>query len=376
MLNHSKIYFVIEQWHLRTGIGISGQNVTVQSAWNFPRPVTNIRPLLEVGLEHTLSLADCLAGSGIDAGLLDQPGAVIQAEQELRVVCNLLHHIGHDQALGVLAGSRHHLTSHGIFGLAVLSSPTFLSATRLGMRYLQATLSYCRISPEAMGDEACLIVDGEDLPEDVRDFLIERDIAALVTSMADLDAINLPVKAIRLRQTGGRAASHFQALFSIMPEQGQAANMLVVEACRLEQRLPQSNPMTLRLCQEECARLLDQYRRRGGLAGRVRERLAGSPAAIPGMDVVARELNMHVRTLRRHLAAEGVDYASLVEEVRGALAEELLKGTDLRIEEIAERLSYSESSTFIRAFKRWSGKSPQRYRQELRANLETTRPVR
>ena len=50
---------------------------------------------------------------------------------------------------------------------------------------------------------------------------------------------------------------------------------------------------------------------------------------------------------------------------RRVLAEALLQTTDMRVEDIAERLGYSEVSNFLHAFKRWKGTTPGRYQREV-----------
>lgn len=80
-------------------------------------------------------------------------------------------------------------------------------------------------------------------------------------------------------------------------------------------------------------------------------------------------MGLHVRTLRRRLAGEGVAYEGLVDEVRSTLAEELLKVTSLSLEEVAQRLGYSEPPAFTRAFRRWHGMPPSVYRAGLVQSL-------
>src|SRR3989442_9066032 len=50
---------------------------------------------------------------------------------------------------------------------------------------------------------------------------------------------------------------------------------------------------------------------------------------------------MHLLPTRRHLAAEGTTFRLLVDEVRGALAEEMLSHR-MSVAEVAERLGYAE----------------------------------
>src|SRR3546814_4667043 len=80
-----------------------------------------------------------------------------------------------------------------------------------------------------------------------------------------------------------------------------------------------------------------------------------------------RELLMTARTLRRRLLDEGTTYAELRDEVRQTLAEEFLSGPRMSIEQIAARLGYAEATSFINAFRRWSGDTPHAFRLARRS---------
>lgn len=69
-------------------------------------------------------------------------------------------------------------------------------------------------------------------------------------------------------------------------------------------------------------------------------------------------------TLRRRLAQEGTGYRQIRESCRRELALDLLRRTDLPIEEIAARLDYCDSDAFRQAFRDWLDMSPSAYRQE------------
>jgi len=84
----------------------------------------------------------------------------------------------------------------------------------------------------------------------------------------------------------------------------------------------------------------------------------------PSMGEVALQLQINVRTLRRHLVAENTSWRHLIDDVNSVLAEELLAMKSLTIEEVAERVGYSEVSNFTHAFKRWKGVSPSQFRVE------------
>ncbi|SMF99539.1 AraC family transcriptional regulator [Burkholderia singularis] len=342
---------------------------TARAHWNPAFPVGRIDVLLDIGAQQGLSTRDCLAGSGVAPDGPGDPAVASTAAQELRIVRNLKRLLGPDFPLGIEIGRRYHATAYGIWGLALLSSATLGDAIATGLRHLRLTSTFCGIRPAVRGGDPALIVDDRDLPADVRDTLVEMTIAALITLQFDLDPANLPVKGIALKMRRPAYADLYAALFGAMPEFGAAQNALTVDAPCLGSKLPQSNALTWRACDDECRRMLERRSRgdddgRGhGWAERVRSRVAGDPMPCLTMVALAAEFGMSARTLRRRLADEGTDYETIVGEMRERLAGELLVTTALPIPSVAERLGYAEPSSFARAFRRWKGVSPLAYRR-------------
>ncbi len=77
----------------------------------------------------------------------------------------------------------------------------------------------------------------------------------------------------------------------------------------------------------------------------------------------ARELEISTRTLQRRLSRARLTYSSVVEQVRYRMAVTLLRDPDLSIAALAKRLGYANISGFTRAFTRWAGVAPSRYRK-------------
>lgn len=71
---------------------------------------------------------------------------------------------------------------------------------------------------------------------------------------------------------------------------------------------------------------------------------------------------MSPQTLRRHLKREGNTFQGIKDGWRRDTAITLLAETPIPIAEIARRVGFSESSTFHRAFKHWTGLQPSAYR--------------
>ena len=77
---------------------------------------------------------------------------------------------------------------------------------------------------------------------------------------------------------------------------------------------------------------------------------------------VASRLQMTTRTLRRQLADEGTRFRAIVDQLRYETALQFLSTSRLGCADIALLLGYSESSVLSRAFRRWSGQSPDEWR--------------
>lgn len=85
---------------------------------------------------------------------------------------------------------------------------------------------------------------------------------------------------------------------------------------------------------------------------------------VPRLEDVACHLGMGSRTLQRRLSDLGHSYQSLVDEARREVALKLVGETSHSLVEVAFLTGFSEQSSFTRAFKRWSGKTPRTYRGE------------
>lgn len=78
---------------------------------------------------------------------------------------------------------------------------------------------------------------------------------------------------------------------------------------------------------------------------------------------IACRLGMSTATVRRRLVDEGISFRELRDDVFNDLAKAWLEQTDISVEEIAERLGYSDSYAFRRFFRRINGFSPAAFRR-------------
>ena len=105
------------------------------------------------------------------------------------------------------------------------------------------------------------------------------------------------------------------------------------------------------------------YRRDRLLSRRVR-RLLQQPASAHTAETLATHLGVSPRSLHRQLRAEGSSLQALKDEVRRERASELLLRTRLPIARVARAAGFASDKSFARAFRQWTGQTPQEHRQQ------------
>ncbi len=322
-----------------------------------PRSAASALLLVRLGEERGVSAGTSLSGTGLDVEDLRRPGAEVTAAQELAVIANLTGACP-DEDLPLAAGTRYHLTTYGIWGFALASSPTVRSALETGLRFADLSFSFCAVSVEQGPDEVRVVLDDADVPAAVRDFVVTRDLAAMRTIMTEVAGGALSLRRVHVRPAAPADPAPWTALFGVAPAFGAATTFAALDRAVLDLPLPQADELTAAATELQCRELLEQRRGRAGVSGQVRDLLAVSPGAMPSASQVATSLALSERTLRRRLGDEGTSYRALVDEVRETLAEELLRTGGLSVEQVARRLGYAETASFTHAFTRWKGSSP------------------
>jgi AraC-like DNA-binding protein len=339
------------------------------SHWDFPRNTASAALMTDFGRQNGLAAEDLLNGSGLTETDLADPTRTIVGRQELAIATNLVTLLGTPAAaadLGTRVGAGYHVGSFGIFGFACLTSPTLGDAVRFAARYYELSYGFCLPSVTVDGPLAALRLELPDLTGPVAEFLVRRDLSAIAQVMSESLGSPVPFTAIEfagtMPESGDDAA---RAAFGVTPGYGSSVTVASWPAELLRRRLPQASDLSVAMCRQQCHTLLERRRQRTGVALRVREQLASIDGAPHTIASAARRLAMSERTLRRRLAEESTTFRDLADEVHRMLAEELLATGALSVEDIALRLGYAEATSFIAAFKRWTGTTPARYQRSV-----------
>jgi len=331
--------------------------------WDFPRGLGPMRLLLEVGGEWGVPARVCLSGTGLSLSDVDRTDLFIQAEQAIRAIRNLAEATGDPPGLGAAVGVRLKLSSLGAWGILLSSCRTIADVIRVGPRYYELSENFLRPSLEYRASAVVLMYADDEVPEDIRGFVIERDLAYNVTSVQSLVGASTP-----LHMTARLPTERTAALAALLPgfeiEAHSVCNAIHLPDWVLQHRLISGDDETHRRCLAHCDELVETLHSHDSVANRVRAVLDRSTTPLLGLDQVAREFHIDARTLRRWLVEEATSYRELADEVCARRAIELLEAPGGTVRQAAHYLGYASVASFTRAFRRWTGKTPAAWTKE------------
>jgi AraC-like DNA-binding protein len=271
------------------------------------------------------------------------------------------------EAVGLNLGLTVKVRELGLVGYAMAHSSTLDDALRRFERYLRIINEalQCRIARDA-GDTRIVMTDCSSLgalrhPVDARLSII------LATAREITGASIVPVEVEFPYARPARLTEYRRAFAGARLAFDRPCGSIKLRARDMGRTVVWHDPTLGRYLDQ----LADQVAR--SLGGR-RETFADKaaraiwPALSGGPPTLARTssaLRVSSRTLQRRLLEEGTTFAKVLESLRRELSVSLLHDRRLAISEIAFLLGYSEPSTFFRAFRRWRGVSPGRFRSAI-----------
>jgi len=138
----------------------------------------------------------------------------------------------------------------------------------------------------------------------------------------------------------------------------------------LQTPLITANKELRRLKKNQCEKALQRWQSRFSITERVNAILVDTYPHFPTLDQVAEQLHSSRSCLYRKLQINQTSYQSLINDFKREQSIRLLRGTMMTVTEVAERLGFSDASSFRRAFKNWTGMQPSSIRTS--ANKGTT----
>ena len=306
--------------------------------------------------------AEVLAEAGVDLKLFDDPDNRISYAARGHLLAHCAARTGCPH-LGLLVGQQAGLQSLGLVGLLVKYSSDVRTALRTLTRFLHLHVRGAVSSLEMEGNRAIFTYEVYHPGTDGTDQVGDGAVAAIFNIMKTLCGPIWKPSEVRFAHRKPDDVRPYRSFFKAPLVFDTKLNAVVFTADWLNQPVSRADPDLQQLLREQVNAL--ELRFGDDLPGQVRSVLRSALLTDhAGSQQVAELFSMHSRTLRRRLNDCGTSFQELLDEGRFEIARQMLQDTGMEVSQISEALGYADASTFIRAFRRWSGSTPARWRTE------------
>ena len=275
-----------------------------------------------------------------------------------------------DPLLGLHAGAR--VETRGPLYYLLLSTPRLADGLRLFAQFARVPLDTQRLLVRERGGIVELTVDSGD-PEIERsphatDYLLGANWSSLRRAIPGFRLLKVEITHAEIGAPGETAR-----VFGCPVAFGCARNAMWFPDAVLAGVPAAANAAIAEQIQRYTSALFAQITASNAperVAEAIRALLvAGLPA---DRGAVAKRLHLSERTLQRHLELEDTSFKRVRDRVRCDLSRALLANRALKVEAVATIVGYAEVAAFSKAFARWSGHSPSRYRARLGHQRQAT----
>ena len=302
----------------------------------------------------------------IDLAALSGPDARIPGSWKERLWAEAERLTG-DPDLGLHTAESYNPGALGVAGYVVLSCATAAQVIDRLSRYASLMNDGLRVRVNREGENTVVVFEAV---EGLDNYLERRPrepfeviASSLVLTLSRLVNGKIVAREIAFRHQAPPSIVEHVRIFGFKPKFGARENRIVFRSVDLEAPVISADPALLKAFEQRADELTTRLDHYGPLSRRalavLREKMKG---VIPPLQEVASELAMSSRTVQRALRLEGTTYQKLVDEAQRDLAVSYLKTSGVSASEVAFLLGFSELSAFSRAFKRWTGSAPARFR--------------
>ena len=337
----------------------SPERTLLANALNPSIPGSAAQWLIKALLDDGIALTQLLERTSLESDWCNQPDATLSAANYQQLIRNALD-VSQVPALGLsVSRQANYLSRYGFWGYAVMSCTTLGDALQTSMRFWPLTGSLIQLQLQPSDNQVWLAMTPafDFVRDDIWRFGVEKFISSSHLSVTWMVDKGHPIRALELDYPEPLHAGLYTQLLDCPVRFGCSQTRVLLDAGSLQQPLATSQPQLADMCRERCAQALLAMRGEDRLLASVQEMVWSNVSRPPSLEVVAEQLGLASRTLRRRLQERGSSYQQILDSVREAVARDYLVNTELSIEQIAALVGFSEATTFRSTFKRWTGQS-------------------
>jgi AraC-like DNA-binding protein len=252
--------------------------------------------------------------------------------------------------------------SYGMLVRASLTAPTLGVALSRWCRHHNLLTDDIRLTLSTTDGLAHIeLHEAHDL-KDLREFCTVSVLRNALGVACWLTDSRIPLAATELHFAPPPHAESYRVLFDGPCQFKAQHSRLSFDAGYLQLPLRRDEAALQHMLQRALLLTVRPYRRDRLLVEKVRQTLAEHPEHSRNADDLASWLNLSPRTLHRQLKEEGASLQQLKDSVRREMAADLLLRTQRPIKQIAAEVGFQNEKSFMRAFKGWTGRTPEEFR--------------
>jgi len=304
-----------------------------------------------------------LEAAGIAPELLHQPKARVTASQ-YAALSNLVMRAMEDECLGYLLAP----LKPGTFSMMVyciVHSKKLGHAIDILVRFYNLFDNGGRLEFVVEGDFAKFRIVEDDPARPFDRFFYETAFTTFHQLFGWLIGSQITLEAVRFHHNKPDYVHEYSGMFSCKVDFNHPCNEVVMRSEYLDHDVVQSEVTARELLSNGPLHLLEHLIRDFSYVGKIKSLISNDIEHFPEFEDVAQQLHMTPRTLRRHLRREGRSYQEIKNDIRRDAAIYYLTRKGMAIADVAEQTGFSDTSTFIRAFKAWTGVTPYVYRKQV-----------
>ncbi|MCG8672077.1 MAG: AraC family transcriptional regulator [Pseudomonadales bacterium] len=298
-----------------------------------------------------------------DFGLAETDSDYISEDQLYRIVMDTIE-LTQCLSFGLEMGRLFALGSFGPVSQAGMSCANIGEVLKLIERYSELLLPLVKITGEEKANTYWVCINAISKHPKLNQIIVDALIASSHKVFNLLTGKSIQLKKLYLSFEEPCYANEYPKSYCKRIEFSAGQNALVFNKADLNASCITANPVDAERAVAECELQLKQLRSVTSLTQQVCNIIQSSLENTPTETVIADQLNVSERGLRRKLSQEGTSYRELLRQVRKDAAIYFLNQKNIQISQIAFKLGYQETSNFRAAFKTWTGKSPRQWRSE------------
>jgi len=327
-------------------------------------PTYKIAKILSILKEQGSNAEQLFEGTNLSEQDISSSSTRISRRQLILAYSNATR-LSTDPAIGLRTGSLLCVTDYGLYGYALISSATLREALIFSINYHQMATPTVKMSlliDEENSIASFRMDDRIKVPE-LYQFNMEVQFALVYSLFRDMAGDNFRFNEIRVKYSPVAHADKYTEILECPICFNQKYNELQFDLDWLDSPLQRANLITAQTTKELCDGTLLEMATSSGIAHEIFVVMSENVHDSSNIETIASHFNMSSRTLRRKLASQGTSFQIILTDVRKQLAIKYLRGSSLSIDEIADRLGYSDAANFRHAFKKWTGKTAGDYRR-------------